>query len=103
MITKKSGLLNRARIVLTALVVLTGIGTTMMSMKMVNTYKYQVSETAGGQNWRVTNTVTSELYSCAPAESICTVTYDQNLNVGDLIPKDQNPKLNYGQFMQADN
>jgi len=91
MIIQKTGLLQRVRIVLTALVMVTGIGTTLMSMKAADDFTYQVSETSGGQNWRVENDVTNRVenpYICdKSAPLMCTVNYGQQLQNGNLIPK----------------
>jgi len=98
MLVQKKGLLNRVRIVLTALVMVTGIGTTLMAMKPATTYKYTVAETTGG-NWRVINNVTNQSYICDPSTSVCTVSYEQNLDPDDLIPQDSVTEYDLGEFI----
>jgi hypothetical protein len=98
MINQKRGLLSRVRIVLTALVMLTGIGTTLMAMKPVTTYKYTVAETAGN-NWRVIENVSNQSYICNPSSSICSVSYEQNLDPGELIPQDSVTVYELGEFI----
>jgi hypothetical protein len=88
MINQKRGLLSRVRIVLTALVMLTGIGTTLMAMKPMQIYKYTVE--SDGANWRVVDNITdlaANQYECENSESVCTVNYSQALSTDDLIPK----------------
>lgn len=88
MIIQKTGFLVRIRTVLTALVVLAGLGTTLMSMKPADSYKYRVAETAGMQNWEVRELITDpNSYTCEGSTSICTVDYSQQLDEGALIPK----------------
>ena len=102
MITKKSGLLNRARIVLTALVVLTGIGTTMMSMKTVDTYKYRVAETAGQSQWILLKDVTDKNanpYECESSSTVCTVVLDEQQQLGTQIPKSEAISTTLGTFV----
>jgi hypothetical protein len=101
MITQKRGLLSRVRIVLTALVMLTGIGTTLMAMKPVTDYTYHVAETANGTNWEVLDDVTNyseKPYRCDPSSSVCTVEYNQPVPDQGLIPKNAVLIENPGSF-----
>jgi len=106
MLVQKKGLLNRVRIVLTALVMVTGIGTTLMAMKPATDFTYQVAETANGTNWEVLLNVTDRVaypYECRESESICTVSYDQSVSVGNYIAKNEITAQETGTFFLAPN
>jgi hypothetical protein len=101
MLTEKSNLLQRVRVVMIALVAVIGFGT--MAMKPVEraAHTYGVAETAGGLNWRIVADVTdpSSDYGCQDvANSVCTIASDQAFNINDLVAKTAATPNGLGRF-----
>lgn len=105
MITKKEGLLIRVRTVLTVMVVLAGLGSTLMAMKPAEKsadYKYGVSETAGGMHYLIEKNVTSDpesSWDCNNGRTACTVFSNTPAPVDSLILKSQASVIQLGDFV----
>lgn len=103
MITEKGGLLRKVRTVLTALVVLAGLGTTLMSMKpadKLDNNVYGVAETAGG--WRIKAAITaSSDFRCqaSPSSTACLIQSETEYPMESVISKNPDLILEAGQFV----
>lgn len=103
MITQKSNLLQRVRVVMIALVAIIGFGTMAMKPDVRAAHTYGVAETANGLNWRILADVTdpSSDYGClTTSNTACTISTNTQFNSGDVVPK--NPVLikEAGRFTQ---
>jgi hypothetical protein len=93
MIIQKMSLLQRGRMVFTALVILAGLGSTLIAMKPAQkmaAYTYGVAETSGGTHYQVLRNVTNEPrenYDCLWGAPVCTVTTNQSVPTNGLILK----------------
>jgi hypothetical protein len=91
MLIQKLSFLQRSRIVFTALVILAGLGSTMISMKPAEkmaAYTYGVAETSGGDHYHVLRNVTGEPrdnWICESGTSVCTVNSDEIPSPDGLI------------------
>lgn len=103
---QRTGLLQRVRTVLTALVVITGFGTSLMAMKPVEkaaAYTYGVSQTSTGMHYVVLKNVTGQpasSWECDASTKACTVNSDNLAPLGSSIPKAQATVRSTGIFVQ---
>lgn len=93
MIIQKSGFLQRVRTVLTALVVIAGVGTTLMAMKPADklaAYTYGVADYSPTQ-WRIVRNVTTgdpDSYACLiNPDNTCVIRTNSVLSNNALINK----------------
>jgi hypothetical protein len=102
MINQKRGLLSRVRIVLTALVMLTGIGTTLMAMKPADkmaAYTYGVVQSALTESeWTIVRNISDaepDSYECSltTPNRTCKIHSDALLSPNTGIAKDS-PSIN---------
>lgn len=103
MLVEKSNLLQRVRVVMIALVAIIGFGTMAMKPDVRAAHTYGVAETSNGLNWEIVADVTdpSSNFRCRDvANSVCTITSDQTLNPGDVIPKTSATPKELGRFQQ---
>lgn len=90
---------------LTALVVLAGLGSTLMAMKPADkraAFTYGVAETLGGNHYQVLRNVTGvprNQYFCDESLQTCTVASNVSAPVNSLIPKDQAISIESGDFI----
>jgi hypothetical protein len=108
MLIQKLGFIQRIRIVLTALVILAGFGSTLLAMKPAEkkaAYTYGVAETSGGNHYQVIRNVTGvppEGYNCDGSGQTCTIAFDQSPSAEGLILKTDAIALREGIFSDGD-
>jgi hypothetical protein len=91
MVIQKLSFLQRSRIVFTALVILAGLGSTLIAMKPAQkmaAYTYGVAETSGGTHFQVIRNITGESgenWVCDLSPNVCTVTSDEIPSPDGLI------------------
>jgi hypothetical protein len=108
MLIQKLGFLQRSRVVFTALVLLTGLGSTLVAMKPeeeMAAYTYGVAETSSGNHYQVIRNITgepAENYDCNSNTTACTVTSDETPSPEGLIPKVGATVLQQGDFIYPD-
>ncbi len=105
MLTEKSNLLQRVRVVMIALVAVIGFGT--MAMKPVEplyAHTYGVAKTAAGLDWQIVADVTDQTpndYDCSDAaNSLCTIYTDATLAIGQTVPITPGQPGSPGRFNQ---
>jgi len=108
MITQKVGLLQRVRIVITAVVILAGLGSTFIAMKPADksaAYTYGVAETSSGFHYQILRDVTNvprEYYDCDGMAPACTIASNEPLSTNDLILKTKAVVQEQGNFIYAE-
>lgn len=101
---QKNGLLQRVRIVLTALVVLAGLGSTLMAMKPADkraAFTYGVAETTGGMHYRVVKNladIPTQSWTCDESTKPCLVGSDIHVSEGGTLDISQASIITVGEF-----